>query len=143
MNPLVAQINDLLKEMPFMHAFCGGFAIDLFLGRESRRHGDVDIFACWADRSAIIEVNEYFREISEKYQKSKVFSPDKMGLDFNVKSAPKWEDPHAMVYDAITEEDVHRIRHEIALVEKDPMDAVTYALYPEETKEYLSKRARQ
>ncbi len=55
MNPLVEQINDLLKEMPFMHAFCGGFAIDLFLGRESRRHGDVDIFACWADRSAIIE----------------------------------------------------------------------------------------
>ena len=55
MNPLVVQINDLLKDMPFAHAFCGGVAIDLFLGYESRRHSDVDICACWDDRNEIIE----------------------------------------------------------------------------------------
>jgi hypothetical protein len=55
MNPLIKQANELLKNQPFEYAFCGGFAVDLFLGFESRKHGDIDIHAYWKDRNAIIE----------------------------------------------------------------------------------------
>lgn len=55
MNSLVALTNDLLNNKGFEYAFCGGFAIDLFLGYESRLHGDIDILAYWKDRNKIIE----------------------------------------------------------------------------------------
>lgn len=44
----------MLRGQAFEYAFCGGWAIDLFLGYESRKHGDIDIHAYWADRDAII-----------------------------------------------------------------------------------------
>ena len=55
MNHLIYQANELLCNQSFEYAFCGGFAIDLFLGYESRRHGDIDIFAYWQDRDKIIK----------------------------------------------------------------------------------------
>lgn len=55
MNPLITQINVLLKNQDFEYAVCGGYAIDLFLGVESRLHGDIDILAYWTDRNKIIE----------------------------------------------------------------------------------------
>ncbi|MGI5899912.1 MAG: nucleotidyltransferase domain-containing protein [Christensenellales bacterium] len=55
MDPLIKQANELLQNQPFEYAFCGGFAIDLFLGFESRKHGDIDIHAYWKDRDIIIE----------------------------------------------------------------------------------------
>ena len=55
MNNLVYQANRLLSGHGFEYAFCGGFAIDLFLGYESRPHGDIDITAYWQDRDIIIK----------------------------------------------------------------------------------------
>lgn len=54
MNKLIIQSNNLLKSGKFEYAFCGGQAIDLFLGYESRVHGDIDICAYWNERDEII-----------------------------------------------------------------------------------------
>ena len=54
MNGLVTAVNELLKKGGFGYAFCGGQALDLFLGYESRVHGDIDICAYWEDRNRII-----------------------------------------------------------------------------------------
>ena len=54
MNRLVAEANALLKGQSFSYAVCGGFALDLFLGYETRTHGDIDILAFWEDRETII-----------------------------------------------------------------------------------------
>lgn len=54
MNGLVAEANALLKGQGFSYAVCGGFALDLFLGYETRTHGDIDILAFWEDRETII-----------------------------------------------------------------------------------------
>lgn len=55
MNSLVKQADELLRGHDFEYAVCGGLAIDMFLGHESRRHGDIDILAFWAERDKIIE----------------------------------------------------------------------------------------
>lgn len=55
MNKLVLQANVLLKNAGFEYAFCGGQALDIFLGYQSRVHGDTDICAFWDDRDKIIE----------------------------------------------------------------------------------------
>ena len=54
MNRLVAEANAILKGQGFSYAVCGGFALDLFLGYETRIHGDIDILAFWEDRETII-----------------------------------------------------------------------------------------
>lgn len=54
-NNLVHEANELLKNGGFNYAFCGGQALDMFLGYESRVHGDIDICAFWEDRDRIIE----------------------------------------------------------------------------------------
>jgi len=54
MNPLIEEANSLLSSQCFEYAFCGGLAIDLFLGYESRKHSDIDILAYWSDRNSII-----------------------------------------------------------------------------------------
>ncbi|WP_167954790.1 nucleotidyltransferase domain-containing protein [Anaerosporobacter faecicola] len=54
MNQLVQEVVELLEEQEFEYAVCGGQAIDLFLGYESRKHGDIDILAYWKDRNNII-----------------------------------------------------------------------------------------
>ena len=55
MYPLVDAIHVLLKGRPWDYAFCGGWAIDLFLGWQTRRHSDVDLLAYWPDRDRLIE----------------------------------------------------------------------------------------
>lgn len=55
MNRLVMEANELLKNGGFRYAFCGGQALDLFLGYESRIHGDIDICAFWNERNSIIQ----------------------------------------------------------------------------------------
>lgn len=55
MNKLVREANELLKNGGFNYAFCGGQALDMFLGYESRVHGDIDICVFWEDRDRIIE----------------------------------------------------------------------------------------
>ena len=54
MNRLIEEANTLLQGQDFSYAICGGFALDLFLGYESRVHGDIDILAFWEDRETII-----------------------------------------------------------------------------------------
>ncbi len=54
MNNLIKQSNELLKQGGFEYAYCGGQAIDMFLGYESRVHGDIDICAYWNERDEII-----------------------------------------------------------------------------------------
>jgi hypothetical protein len=54
MHTLIHQADRLLKGRNFEYAFCGGMAIDLFLGRETRRHGDVDVSIYWPDRDAVL-----------------------------------------------------------------------------------------
>lgn len=54
LNRLIIEANDLLKSGGFEYAFCGGQAIDLFLGYESRLHSDIDICSYWSDRDRII-----------------------------------------------------------------------------------------
>lgn len=52
---LIKQANKLLKNCGFEYAFCGGWAIDLFIGAETRKHGDIDILAYWPERDTIIQ----------------------------------------------------------------------------------------
>lgn len=40
MNQLIRQANELLRNHGFEYAFCGGWAIDLFIGKETRNHGE-------------------------------------------------------------------------------------------------------
>ena len=54
MNRMISEADALLKNGGFEYAFCGGQALDLFLGYESRVHGDIDICAFWNDRDRII-----------------------------------------------------------------------------------------
>ncbi len=54
MNQLIEEANTLLQGRDFSYAICGGFALDLFLGYESRVHGDIDVVAFWEDRETII-----------------------------------------------------------------------------------------
>ena len=54
MNQLIKEANTLLQGQDFSYAICGGFALDMFLGYESRRHGDIDVLAFWEDRETII-----------------------------------------------------------------------------------------
>ena len=54
MNRLIEEANAFLQGQDFSYAICGGFALDLFLGYESRAHGDIDVLAFWEDREKII-----------------------------------------------------------------------------------------
>ena len=54
MDHLLLECNDLLKRGGFDYAFCGGFAIELFLDKTVREHGDIDISAYWDERDNII-----------------------------------------------------------------------------------------
>ena len=53
-SPLVLEANAMLADKGFDYAFCGGYAIDLFLGYESRKHGDIDVSVYREDRNSII-----------------------------------------------------------------------------------------
>lgn len=54
MNHLILEANKLIQKGNFAYAFCGGFAIELFLNKIVRKHGDIDISAFWDNRDDII-----------------------------------------------------------------------------------------
>ncbi len=54
MMKLLMEAVNLLKRQSWEWAVCGGLGIDLFLGYESRGHGDIDILVYWKDRDDII-----------------------------------------------------------------------------------------
>ena len=43
MDKLILQAHDLFKNCDFDYCICGGFALDMFAGKELRPHGDFDI----------------------------------------------------------------------------------------------------
>jgi hypothetical protein len=56
-NPLITEANSLLQKGGFDYAFCGGFALELFLNKSIRKHGDVDVSVFWRDRGLSMPCN--------------------------------------------------------------------------------------
>jgi len=54
MNSLIIECNEFLRQSGFEYAFCGGYALDLYLGKATRLHGDIDVSVYWKDRNKII-----------------------------------------------------------------------------------------
>lgn len=54
LNELMKEVNEFLSRGNFEYAICGGYAVDLFLNRNVRRHSDIDVSAYWRDRDQII-----------------------------------------------------------------------------------------
>lgn len=54
MNQLLTKVNILLEKSDFSWAICGGFALDMFLGKEIRKHSDIDICVFENDREKIL-----------------------------------------------------------------------------------------
>lgn len=52
-NRILEEVKDFLRGSQFRWAVCGGFALDLFLGRNIRPHGDIDICVFEEDREDI------------------------------------------------------------------------------------------
>ena len=51
---LLRQARDLLADFPCPWAFCGGYALEVFAGREIRPHGDIDLCIFEPHRAQII-----------------------------------------------------------------------------------------
>jgi len=51
----VLECNSFLKDCGFPYAFCGGYALELFLDKNLRSHSDVDITVFEEDRKSVIE----------------------------------------------------------------------------------------
>ncbi len=54
MNHLITECNELLKNKGFKYAICGGFALELYIGKEIRSHSDIDVFFFENDKKAVI-----------------------------------------------------------------------------------------
>ena len=54
MNNVIIQAHDLFKTAGFDYAICGGFGIDMYVGRELRSHGDFDIAVFQEDRQKAV-----------------------------------------------------------------------------------------
>jgi len=55
MNKVILQVHDLFKAAGFDYAICGGFAIDMFAGKELREHGDFDILVFREDKHRAVQ----------------------------------------------------------------------------------------
>ncbi len=53
MNYLLTATNEFMKNVHIPWAVCGGFAIDMFLGKDTRMHGDIDICVFEKDREKV------------------------------------------------------------------------------------------
>lgn len=53
MNELLVQTRKMLSNVPVTWAVCGGFALDLFIWKNIRKHGDIDICAFERDRDVL------------------------------------------------------------------------------------------
>lgn len=53
LNKLILEVNHFLKDLPITWAICGGFALDMFLEKDIRRHSDIDICVFDKDRERI------------------------------------------------------------------------------------------
>lgn len=55
MIEIIAEAHAFLKDCGLTYAFCGGYALELFLNRKLRPHSDVDIVAFEKDKGSIIK----------------------------------------------------------------------------------------
>jgi len=55
MLDLVYECRNFLNDFGFPYAICGGYAIEMFLGKEIRPHGDLDISIFYEDRKHIVD----------------------------------------------------------------------------------------
>jgi len=55
MIKLISECNDFMKDCGFTYAFCGGYALELFLGKRLRSHSDIDTTVFEEDRINSIE----------------------------------------------------------------------------------------
>lgn len=51
---LLSSLSSYLSKVPIRWAVCGGSAIDLFLGRQSRSHKDLDVSIFWDQRQVLL-----------------------------------------------------------------------------------------
>lgn len=56
MGKVVDETCQLLNDALFDWAFCGGWGIDLFCGRQTRQHGDIDVCVFLENRSDVIKL---------------------------------------------------------------------------------------
>jgi len=54
MCELIRECNNLLRDCEFPYAFCGGYALELFLDKYLRPHGDIDVFTFEDDRKSMV-----------------------------------------------------------------------------------------
>ena len=52
---LITQLNCFMANTGLDYAICGGHAIDLFLGKKTRQHKDLDAIIYWEDRDRIVQ----------------------------------------------------------------------------------------
>ncbi len=52
---LLINLSNYMREMQIDYAVCGGSAIDLFIGRKTRPHKDLDVAVFWDDRDKIVQ----------------------------------------------------------------------------------------
>lgn len=55
MIKIISECNDFIKDCGFTYAFCGGYALELFLGKKLRTHSDVDITVFEEDKINIAD----------------------------------------------------------------------------------------
>jgi len=55
MDKAILQALDIFKTASFEYAICGGYALDLFAGKELRTHGDFDIVIYKEDKTAAVK----------------------------------------------------------------------------------------
>ncbi len=54
MNEIISLAADIMNKSGCNYAVCGGLALELFLGRKTRGHGDIDICVFWNERDKTI-----------------------------------------------------------------------------------------
>jgi len=75
MNNLIIEGNNLFKDCSFPYYVCGGFALELFVGKSMRAHGDLDISVFYENKrdvAALLHSNGW-----DIYKR--VFEPGSLG----------------------------------------------------------------
>ncbi len=109
-------INDLMKDFDKEWFVCGGWAVDLFLGRETRMHNDIKI-GIFRDQQ--LHIQKHFSE----WEMKKVIPEDKHNVE-EWKTGEKLELP---IYKILSKKDNHNF--EILLNERNETDWI-YRLNP-------------
>ena len=55
MKEVVRELHEFLKQADFDWCVCGGYAIDLFVGHNTRPHQSIDVAVFWQDKKKIID----------------------------------------------------------------------------------------